>query len=153
VADAVEKRHGRERVIIAGSVVAVAVAVVFAIASRGGDEASVLPTPSPTASAAPRVEGVAGDWGSTFGPVTLVHDELGGDEPVTVTGTWQQGPDKTGEITSGTFNPAKGTLKIKYTELWSGVKGNASFTLSEDGDTLDGSYEQQDVRGAWVLSR
>jgi hypothetical protein len=123
--------------------------------SLGDDDGgSVLPTPSPTASAAPRVEGVAGEWGSTFGPVTLEHDDLDGNDPVDVTGSWIQGPDKFGDITSGTFDPSSGVLEIDYFETWSGgVEGTASFELSEDGDTLTGTYEQPNSRGEWVLSR
>jgi hypothetical protein len=149
------KPGGRDRLIAIGSIAAVAVAVVLVVMSLGGDDGgSVLPTPTPKASQAPRVEGVAGVWGSTFGDVTLEHDELDGDDPVDVTGSWIQGPDKVGEITSGTFDPSEGTLEIGYTENWEGgVEGTAFFELSEDGDTLSGTYEQPNSRGEWVLSR
>jgi hypothetical protein len=92
-------------------------------------------------------------WDSTYGPVTLEHDAVAGSDAVKVTGSWVQGPGKEGKITDGTFDPKAGTLEITYTETWSGTAGTASFKLSEDGDTLDGSYEQPDSRGAWILTR
>jgi hypothetical protein len=149
------ERSKRDRTILIGSGAAVLVAILLFVVMRGGDEGSLLPTPSPTASAAPRAEGpdLNGTWESSYGPVTLVHDAVSGDDPVEVTGSWLQGPDKEGEITGGTFDPKAGTLEITYTETWSDVEGTATFELSEDGSTLEGSYEQENSRGEWILAR
>jgi hypothetical protein len=148
---------GRDRLILIGSLAAVAVGAVLFFTLRGGsDEGPFLATPSPSASAAPRAEGpeIEGEWASTFGPVTLEHGRISdGLDPVDVTGSWIQGPDKEGEITSGTFDPDERTLEIAYVETWSEVEGTATFTLSKDGDTLDGTYEQPGARGAWTLTR
>ena len=67
--------------------------------------------------------------------------------------SWVQGPDKEGPITGGTYDPDKGTLEIEYYEPWTDIAGTASFEVSEDGNTLDGTYEQKNSRGDWVLTR
>jgi hypothetical protein len=146
----------RDRWILIGSVAAVGIAaLVFFLGRSGGDEPSVLPTIQPEATAEPRAEGdsIEGQWSSTFGPVTLEHGTIRGDAPVDVTGSWLQGPDKEGRITSGNYDPDARTLEIAYIETWSDVEGTASFELSRDGDTLEGTYEQPGARGAWTLTR
>jgi S1-C subfamily serine protease len=150
------KSSSRDRYVLVGSVAAVAVAAVLFLVSRGGEEPSLLPTPAATTSAAPRAEGPAieGEWASSFGPVTLEHGRISSDlDPVDVSGSWIQGPDKVGEITSGTFDPGEGVLEIAYTQPWDNTEGTAVFALSKDGNTLDGTYEQKGVRGAWTLTR
>ena len=148
-------KRSRDRAVLIGSTVAVVAAALLFVTMRGDDGGTILATPSPTEEAVPRAEGLDlnGVWDSTYGPVTLEHDEISGSDAVEVTGSWVQGPDKPGEITGGTFDPEKGTLEITYTETWSGTDGTASFELSDDGDTLDGTYEQKNSRGAWVLTR
>lgn len=145
----------RDRLVLIGSVAAVAVAAVLFVSTRGSDEGGVLPTAQPTATAPPRAEGdsIEGQWASTFGPVTLEHGRIRGDDPVDVTGSWLQGSDKLGEITSGTYDPAARTLEIAYVETWSEVEGTATFDLSRNGNTLEGTYEQPGARGAWTLTR
>jgi hypothetical protein len=95
---------------------------------------------------------VAGTWQSAWGAVTFIQNGN------VVTGSWQQGVQGTGQITNGTFDPAQRRLEFTYRQTWNNANGRAVFTLSPDGKTLAGQYEQvatasSPPRGEWVLRR
>lgn len=66
--------------------------------------------------------GVAGEWGSTFGWVTMEHRPIESDKAVPVTCFYVQQGNKA-LITKGTFDPAKGRLQFEYSEPWLKISG------------------------------
>ncbi len=149
-----KKRGSRNRLVGIGVLVLMG---IVAVAKLSGSSGSGTPPP-PNASTQPEStvaldHTIAGTWESNFGPVTIEHAEVQGDDPVDITGSWVQGPGKKGTITSGTFDPAKGNLKFNYVEDWSGVKGTANLNLSEDANELSGKWSQAGTSGDWFLTR
>jgi serine/threonine protein kinase len=92
---------------------------------------------SPQSVQAPR--SLNGSWNSSFGVVTFEHEPAGdGVMPVAVTGRYVTTQGHNGQL-KGTFNPVERVLNTTWSED-SGLKGNASHTLSEDGLKLEGVY-------------
>jgi hypothetical protein len=83
---------------------------------------------------------IAGTWSSDYGDITFRHDPITGNQPVAVTGSWQQDndPNMTGYIDSGTYDPITRKLSFSYTQGWDGSTGTASFTLRCGGQRMDG---------------
>jgi hypothetical protein len=69
----------------------------------------------------------------------LEHGRIERNNPVPVTGFWIQGEGMRGVIRSGNYDPATGKLDLLTEETWIGQRGSVQFTLSEDGNVLDGS--------------
>ncbi|MEQ8168586.1 MAG: hypothetical protein ABRQ38_06790 [Candidatus Eremiobacterota bacterium] len=98
--------------------------------------------------------GVAGKWQSDWGTVTLKHKAIVDNKKVSVTGFWEQGKDKIGQIKGGTFNPSTSTLTFSYYQSWNNVYGTATFTLSSNGKILSGEWVQDNGNsGEWTLIR
>jgi serine protease Do len=130
------------------------VVVVIVGLVMSSSEPVAAPRVSAIVTEAPEGPDLNGTWDSNFGPVTLRHEPLDDpDETVVVTGTWLQGEGQKGKITDGIFDPSQRVLEIAYVESWTGVKGTASFELSEDGTKLTGTYEQSNSKGDWYLER
>jgi hypothetical protein len=93
---------------------------------------------------------ISGVWRSDFGPVTLV--QVGTD----VTGSWRQSHG-IGQIFGGTFNAATRKLEFSYQQIWNRAQGRAVLTLSADGRTFSGTWEQRGEdgprNGQWVMMR
>jgi hypothetical protein len=109
-------------------------------------------TPAPQAAQMDGVRQIAGAWNSEWGTVVLNVTGVQGNL-VQLSGFWRQGPHKTGQITQGTYDAYSGQLNFSYYQPWNGMQGTAFFTMSPDGTTLMGGYEQPDSRGNWQLSR
>jgi alpha-tubulin suppressor-like RCC1 family protein len=97
-------------------------------------------------------ESVAGTWRSNHGSVTLLHAPSVNGQPVVVTGSWDQGGGRIGEIRGGSFTPASGALEFRYYQPWNSATGIGRFNISADGTMLIGTYAQDGgTSGAWNM--
>jgi hypothetical protein len=97
-------------------------------------------------------ESVAGTWRSNHGSVTLLHAPSVNGQPVVVTGSWDQGGGRIGEIRGGNFTPATGVFELRYFQPWNSATGTGRFTISADGTKLNGTYAQDGgTSGAWNM--
>ncbi|HEX4592364.1 MAG TPA: protein kinase [Gemmataceae bacterium] len=100
------------------------------------------------------VAGVAGNWESDWGPVTLEHGSIKVDHSVTVTGSYLVEGDKRGVITQGTFDPVQRTLHFTFAESWWNGTGSADLRLSADGNKLEGTWRNSNSEsGVWTMIR
>jgi len=98
--------------------------------------------------------GIAGKWESEWGTLTFQHSTIAGNQSLSVTGSWEQGNGKIGEIRNGTFDPSRGIIEFSYYQSWNKVTGSAKFTLSSDGEKLSGTWSQSDGQsGTWNCKR
>lgn len=95
---------------------------------------------------------IAGAWRSNWGTVVFNVSGAQGSQ-VFLTGFWQQGPGKTGQITRGLYDAANGQLSFSYYQSWGNLQGTASFSLSPDGQMFMGGYQQPNEQGEWRLYR
>lgn len=102
----------------------------------------------PAWSAPPTAEDLTGTWDSDFGWVTLDARKSG-----TVSGHWVQAAGKRGRITRGTFASSSRTLTFSFVQPWNGENGSATFTLSADGNKLDGTWKHSFSGGKWQMTR
>jgi hypothetical protein len=97
---------------------------------------------------------IDGVWASNWGPVTIKYGPSEGDKPVSISGSWVQGPNMTGIIKSGTFDPVKGVLEFAFDEPWHKMSGTAVLNLSADGKTLSGTWKfTNGGGGSWTMTR
>lgn len=115
--------------------------------------APTLPRATATVTRTTVAVNLAGAWTSNFGPVTLQSGAPQPDGRIPVTGSWIQGDGQKGTIQNGLFDPATRVLSIQYLQPWNNVTGQATFTLSADGNTLKGSYRQANGEGDWTMQR
>lgn len=101
----------------------------------------------------PAPANIAGAWRSTYGPMVIELANNAGSAVQTVKGYWQQAADKRGVIEEGTFDPNSRTVNISYYQNWNDMRGTASFNLSADGQSLDGTWTQSGSSGKWTLAR
>jgi CubicO group peptidase (beta-lactamase class C family) len=101
----------------------------------------------------PKAE-IAGYWDWTFGNVFFKTAPLKGKNHLDVTGWYLAGPDQKGTITSGTYDPATGTLEYTFVEPWHpGAKGSARYKLSADGKQFNGHSEIADIKNDPTMTR
>jgi hypothetical protein len=74
---------------------------------------------------------ISGTWGSDWGPVTLKTGTNGA-----VTGSWEQGESKHGQITGGSFDMSSGRLQFWFYQPWNNETGSASLQLSGNWDEV-----------------
>ena len=108
-----------------------------------------------SALAVPPYKQILGDWTSNFGPV---HVDLVSLEPATggtkVKGSWLEGPDKKGLITSGRYDPATKKLTLDYTETWTKLSGHAVLVLDKSATELAGPFKTSNGQtGQWIWKR
>ncbi len=91
---------------------------------------------------------LVGAWDSDFGWVVLRTGPAG-----SIVGHWMQSPTQRGRITHGEFAPGSRSLKVNIAQPWDGEKGEAKFTLSEDGSKLYGTWKHSKGSGQWKMTR
>ena len=96
---------------------------------------------------------LAVDWASDWGPVTFTANAGGDANAVSFSGYWQQGEKMRGQILEGTFDPRTRKLAFKYYQDWNDQHGHVEMTLSEDGQTLSGTWTQESGSGGWTMTR
>lgn len=95
---------------------------------------------------------LAGTWQSDWGPVTFNSN---------LTGSWNQGEGKIGQIQRGTYDPQTRRLVFHYYQSWNDMNGTATLTLSQDRNQLSGTWSQQrganspgsGGAGTWIMRR
>src|SRR6185369_6346249 len=68
------------------------------------------------------INDVVGNWVSEWGPVKFETDKAG-----VVSGSWEEGKNKIGKISSGKFDASTGSLGYDFCETWTGLKGKATL--------------------------
>lgn len=133
--------------------VAPAVSTADPNAATASQAASMVASASGATSDASSANQVCGTWQSGFGPVTITKaGPIDGDK-VSITGFWEQSPDKRGIIRSGAYRLGSKTLEFDYYQQWNDQTGQAKFSLSDDGKTFKGTFSQPTASGEWVLNR
>jgi hypothetical protein len=84
--------------------------------------------------ASPSTVSLVGKWKSNWGLVEFNSN---------LTGRWNQGSGKIGQITSGSYDPKTRKLVFQYYQSWNDMNGTATLTLSEDGNRFSGTWTQQ----------
>ncbi|NJM45128.1 MAG: hypothetical protein HC860_02380 [Alkalinema sp. RU_4_3] len=93
-----------------------------------------------------------GKWQSEWGVVEFNAN---------LTGRWNQGGG-IGQITSGSYDSKTRKLVFQYYQPWNNMTGTGTFTLSEDGNRLSGTWSQQPRgsnrpgsggSGGWTMTR
>jgi hypothetical protein len=101
----------------------------------------------------PSTVSLAGKWQSEWGVVEFDSN---------LTGRWNQGGGQIGQITSGSYDPKTRKLVFQYYQSWNNMDGTGTFTLSEDGNRLSGTWSQQPRgsnrlgsggSGGWTMTR
>jgi hypothetical protein len=95
---------------------------------------------------------IGGTWNSNWGPVTL---QIGADSKVS--GTWKQA-EGIGTLKDSAYDPAARTFVFSMEQPWNRATGKATFKLSSDNKTLDGSWsitraDGTNDAGSWNLTR
>jgi hypothetical protein len=95
---------------------------------------------------------LAGFWKSEWGAVTI---QVAAND--SVSGSWVQ-KTGTGVLQKGVFDPLAGTLAFSMFQPWDNSTGTASFTLSQDGSALKGTWRLKRMNGSedhgpWTLTR
>ena len=97
-------------------------------------------------------QSVAGTWLSNWGPVTLVVKPSGNG--VQISGFYQENVGQKGTIENGSFDPKTRQLVYSYLQSWSNKnneKGTATLTLSQDGKTMAGRWQQSKKSGPYTM--
>jgi hypothetical protein len=98
--------------------------------------------------------GIAGEWESNWGPVTLEHAPIADKSTVAVGGYYLAEGDKKAVITKGTYDPGKGRLEFTSSEPWIDVTATADLRLSSDGNKLEGTWSNSaGESGVWTMTR
>lgn len=95
---------------------------------------------------------LAGTWQSDWGPVVFNSD---------LTGSWNQGSGKFGQIQDGAYDPQTRRLVFHYYQSWNNMNGTATLMLSGAGNQLSGTWTQQrgsnppgsGGSGGWTMTR
>ncbi|QBD80647.1 hypothetical protein EPA93_33620 [Ktedonosporobacter rubrisoli] len=90
---------------------------------------------------------VLGTWPSNWGPVTFTGT------PDHLSGHWDQGEGKQGQITAGFYNPTTGLLVFSYYQAWNNQNGVAGFLLSETNPLVGNWAQPNGSHGGWDLIR
>lgn len=96
---------------------------------------------------------VSGAWTSDWGTVYLEKGGRNADGTQSVSGYWDQGAGKRGQITKGHYMPNEGKLIFKYYQPWNQTSGSAKFAMNGTGTSLNGTYTQPNMSGNWNMSR
>ncbi|HEX2786930.1 MAG TPA: carboxypeptidase-like regulatory domain-containing protein [Ignavibacteria bacterium] len=94
--------------------------------------------------------GLSGTWKSGWGDVTLNITDA------SVTGSWKQDSEKTGQITEGSFDEDTGVMRFKYSQPWNNATGTTEFTLFESDTeyTFSGTWQHDGGGGGtWTLTK
>ncbi len=93
----------------------------------------------------------AGLWDSPWGLITLQSSPIPGTTVLSVSGSYESnsGPNRTGIIRSGVFDPATGILDFALEEPWWGnqTNGSAHLTLDDAGIRFQGLYAKTNQGG------
>jgi hypothetical protein len=112
--------------------------------------AIVLGASAPLASAQPAV---ASEWSSDWGPVTFELTPGTDADTLHVSGYWQQGTNMRGQIKEGTLDLRTHKMVFTYYQDWNNQHGHVELKLSEDGQTLSGTWAQESGGGGWTMTR
>jgi hypothetical protein len=121
---------------------------------------AVAPASTAAAAGGKGMFDISGNWNSNFGLVTLNLTPVN-KANYTVSGSWNQGGGKIGQISNGKYflvgqnmnTVWTPVLRFSYHQPWDNSTGTASFQVVGGGTQLIGNYKQNNAAGGWTLTR